>query len=82
MSQHYFKLYNKQINMWVIFYPIVTVYPVEIFDLRKLEELPEQVYGKWCSGYVSGKPIWNYTAISKCNLVEEGKSFSTISSIW
>ncbi len=77
-----FRYYDILTSNWTFFYPIISVYPTEIYDSRPLYELPERIYGKFCRGYNIKGPIWIYSDISKLTLVEEGKSNSTISEIW
>lgn len=54
---------------WVDFYPIVrpVVYREEL-DKRPLEELDEEVYGKFVMGMMGYVPAWMYKTVKKSEI--------------
>ena len=63
------EIYDKENALWTQFYP-VDVNTDEIYE-KKLEELPDEVMGKYIGGIVGYTPVWYYTTIKKENLREK-----------
>ena len=60
-------------NKWCSFYPLSSVVYGEEFDDRKLEELPNTIYGKLVSGVCGYEPVWVYLKVEKNNVREYKK---------
>ena len=58
----------KYQNKFVPFYPIVSNFPVEEFDIRNLENMPEKIFGKLLIGMAGYNPIWLYKTVQKTEL--------------
>ena len=62
------EIYDKDKAIWTEFYP-VNVNTNEIYK-KKLEDLPEEVMGKYVGGIVGYTPVWYYITIEKDKLRE------------
>ena len=62
------EIYDKDKAIWTEFYP-VNVNTNEIYK-KKLEDLPEEVMGKYVSGVVGYTPVWSYVTVEKDKLRE------------
>tara|TARA_A100001015_G_C14707721_1_gene600812 strand:+ start:231 stop:428 length:198 start_codon:yes stop_codon:yes gene_type:complete len=63
------EIYDEQNSLWTQFY-LVNQNTDEIYE-QKLEELPENVMGKYIGGIVGYTPVWYYTTIKKKYLREK-----------
>ena len=57
------EIYDKEQKKWIKFY-LIDVNTDEIYE-KKLQDLPEEVVGKYHGGMVDNKIIWNYAVIDK-----------------
>ena len=62
------EIYIKNDASWTQFYP-VDVNTNEVYE-RTLEDLPNEVMGKYMGGTVGYTPVWYYITIDKTKLRE------------
>lgn len=62
------EIHTENDASWTEFYP-VDVNTNEVYK-RKLEDLPNEVMGKYMGGIVGYTPVWYYTTVKKTELRE------------
>ena len=63
------EIYMEEKKTWCAFYPIkIPIVLFEEIDKRKLEELPEKIYGKICIGACGYNSVWSYQTVDKKNI--------------
>ena len=62
------EIYDKEKAIWTQFY-LVEVNTDEVYE-KKLEDIPEEVLGKYVSGIVGYTPVWSYVTVEKDKLRE------------
>ena len=68
LSINKLEIYDKENYRWTQFYP-VNVNTNEIYE-QKIEELPNEVMGKYIGGIVGYTPVWYFITLDKRNLRE------------
>lgn len=57
------QIYDREQKKWIQFY-LIDINTDEIYE-KKLQDLPEEVVGKYNGGMFDNKIIWNYAVIDK-----------------
>ena len=61
------QIYLEKNDEWIEFYPIDIM---DSLDKRSLDDLPNEITGKYISGVVGYNPVWSYITVNKKMLRE------------